>query len=144
MSLARTWSVALTGVEGHVVDVEAHIGNGLPGFSLVGLPDAALAEARSRVRAAVANSEQDWPQRKLTVALSPATLPKAGAHFDMAIALAVLGAAEVVPRTALDGVVFLGELGLDGRVKPVRGTLPSVIRRGLDVLIVRSQGDARS
>ncbi|HZC26127.1 MAG TPA: YifB family Mg chelatase-like AAA ATPase, partial [Actinopolymorphaceae bacterium] len=127
MSLARTWSVALTGVEGHVVDVEAHIGNGLPGFSLVGLPDAALAEARSRVRAAVANSEQDWPQRKLTVALSPATLPKAGAHFDMAIALAVLGAAEVVPRVALDGVVFLGELGLDGRVKPVRGTLPSVI-----------------
>lgn len=110
-----------------MVDVEAHIGNGLPGFSLVGLPDAALAEARSRVRAAVANSEQDWPQRKLTVALSPATLPKAGAHFDMAIALAVLGAAEVVPRAALDGVVFLGELGLDGRVKPVRGTLPSVI-----------------
>lgn len=127
MALARTRSVALTGVQGHVVDVEAHIANGLPGFSLVGLPDAALAEARARVRAAVANSEQDWPQRKLTVALSPATLPKAGAHFDLAIALAVLGAADVVPRAALDGVVLLGELGLDGRVKPVRGTLPSVL-----------------
>ncbi len=127
MALARTRSVSLAGVEGHVVDVEAHIGNGLPGFSLVGLPDAALAEARSRVRAAVANSEQDWPQRKLTVALSPATLPKAGAHFDMAIALAVLGAAEVLPQSALDSVIVLGELGLDGRVKPVRGTLPSVL-----------------
>ena len=127
MALARARSVALSGVEGHVVEVEAHIGNGLPGFSLVGLPDTALAEARSRVRAAVANSEQDWPQRKLTVALSPATLPKAGAHFDMSIALAVLGAAEVLPQTALDGVVVLGELGLDGRVKSVRGTLPSVL-----------------
>ena len=127
MALARSRSVALTGVEGHVVDVEAHIGNGLPGFSLVGLPDAALAEARSRVRAAVANSGQEWPQRKLTVALSPATLPKAGAHFDLAIALAVLGAAEVVHQDRLDAVVLLGELGLDGRLKPVRGTLPSVL-----------------
>jgi magnesium chelatase family protein len=127
MALARTRSVALTGVEGHVVEVEAHIGNGLPGFSLVGLPDTALAEARSRVRAAVANSSQDWPQRKLTVALSPATLPKSGAHFDMAIALAVLGAADVIPQSALEAVIILGELGLDGRVKPVRGTLPSVI-----------------
>jgi magnesium chelatase family protein len=127
MALARAASVALTGVEGHVVDVEAHIGTGLPGFSLVGLPDTALAEARSRVRAAVANSEQDWPQRKLTVALSPATLPKAGAHFDLAIAAAVLAAAEVLPQSALDGVVLLGELGLDGRIKAVRGTLPSVL-----------------
>ncbi len=127
MALARARSVALTGVEGHVVDVEAHIGMGLPGFSLVGLPDTALAEARSRVRAAVANSEQDWPQRKLTVALSPATLPKAGSHFDLAIAVAVLAAAEVLPQSALDGAVLLGELGLDGRIKPVRGTLPSVL-----------------
>ncbi|WP_020577670.1 YifB family Mg chelatase-like AAA ATPase [Actinopolymorpha alba] len=127
MALARARSVALVGVEGHLVEVEAHIGNGLPGFSLVGLPDAALAEARSRVRAAVANSAHDWPQRKLTVALSPATLPKAGAHFDLAIAVAVLGAAGVVSQGAVDGVVFLGELGLDGRVKAVRGALPSVL-----------------
>jgi magnesium chelatase family protein len=127
MALARTRSVALTGVEGHVIEVEAHIGNGLPGFGLVGLPDTALAEARSRVRAAVTNSDQDWPQRKLTVALSPATLPKAGAHFDMAIALAVLGAADVISQAALDSLIILGELGLDGRIKPVRGTLPSVI-----------------
>jgi len=127
VALARAHSVALTGVQGHMVDVEAHIANGLPGFSLVGLPDAALAEARARVRAAVANSGHDWPQRRLTVALSPATLPKAGAHFDLSIALAVLGAADVVPRAALDDVVVLGELGLDGRVKPVRGTLPSVL-----------------
>ncbi|GAA2756818.1 YifB family Mg chelatase-like AAA ATPase [Actinopolymorpha rutila] len=127
MTLARARSVSLSGVEGHVVDVEAHIGNGLPGFSLVGLPDAALAEARSRVRAAVANSGQGWPQRKLTVALSPATLPKAGAHFDLAIAMAVLGAAQAVSQDRLDDVVLLGELGLDGRLKPIRGTLPSVL-----------------
>lgn len=131
MTLARTRSVALTGVDGHVVEVEAHIASGLPAFFLVGLPDTALAEARSRVRAAVDNSGQSWPQRKVTVALSPATLPKAGSHFDVAIAVAILAAAQALPEAAAESFVFLGELGLDGRVKPVRGTLPSVLAASL-------------
>lgn len=127
MSLARVRSVALVGVEGHLVEIQAHIGNGLPTFSLVGLPDAALSEARARVRAAVDNADLGWPARRLTVGLSPASLPKAGAHFDLGIAISVLSAAEVIPPDALDGLVLLGELGLDGRVRPVRGTLPSVL-----------------
>lgn len=127
MSLARVRSVALVGVEGHLVEIQAHIGNGLPTFSLVGLPDAALSEARARVRAAVDNADLGWPARRLTVGLSPATLPKAGAHFDLGIAISVLSAAEVIPAERLTGLVLLGELGLDGRIRPVRGTLPSVL-----------------
>lgn len=127
MSLARVRSVALVGVEGHLVEIQAHIGNGLPTFSLVGLPDAALSEARARVRAAVDNADLGWPSRRLTVGLSPATLPKAGAHFDLGIAISVLSAAEVIPAERLTDLVLLGELGLDGRIRPVRGTLPSVL-----------------
>lgn len=123
-------SVALVGVEGHLVEVEAHIGGSLPGFSLVGLPDGALREARDRLKAAIANSGRQWPTRNLIVGLSPATLPKAGSHYDLAIAVAILAAAEEIPAGALDGLVFLGELALNGRVRPVRGVLPSVLAAG--------------
>lgn len=84
MPLARTHSVALVGVTGHVVEVEADIANGLVGTILVGLPDAALREARDRIRAAIVNSGEEWPQRKITVGLSPASLPKRGSWFDLA------------------------------------------------------------
>lgn len=84
MPLARTYAIALGGVEGHVVEVEADLGNGLPAMHLVGLPDTALTESRDRVRAAVANSGVDWPQRRITVSLSPASLPKRGSAFDLA------------------------------------------------------------
>jgi magnesium chelatase family protein len=124
--LARTHSVALVGVTGHVVEVEADIANGLVGTILVGLPDAALREARDRIRAAIVNSGEEWPQRKITVGLSPASLPKRGSWFDLAIAIGVLAAAGKVPRAAVDGVMFFGELGLDGRLRPVRGVLPAV------------------
>jgi magnesium chelatase family protein len=124
--LARTHSVALVGVTGHVVEVEADIANGLVGTILVGLPDAALREARDRIRAAIVNSGEKWPQRKITVGLSPASLPKRGSWFDLAIAIGVLAAAGRVPRAAVDGVMFFGELGLDGRLRPVRGVLPAV------------------
>jgi len=126
MPLARTHSVALVGVTGHVVEVEADIANGLVGMILVGLPDTALREARDRIRAAIVNSGEEWPQRKITVGLSPASLPKRGSWFDLAIAVGVLTAAGKVPRAAVDGVMFFGELGLDGRLRPVRGVLPAV------------------
>jgi len=82
--LARTYSVALIGVTGHVVEIEADIANGLPAVIVVGLPDTALREARDRIRAAITNSREEWPQRKITVGLSPASLPKRGSWFDLA------------------------------------------------------------
>jgi magnesium chelatase family protein len=130
--LARTSSVALVGVTGHVVDVEVDIANGLPAMILVGLPDTALREARDRIRAAITNSHEKWPQRKITVGLSPASLPKRGSWFDLAIAVGVLAAAGTIPRAASAGVMFFGELGLDGRLRPVRGVLPAVAAAAAD------------
>src|SRR5512135_593491 len=125
MPVARTHSIALVGVEGHPVEIEADIQNGLPGLLLVGLPDTALREARDRIRAALVNSREQWPQRRITVGLSPASLPKRGSGFDVGIAVAILGAAGSVPAAAIDGMAFLGELGLDGQLRPVRGVLPA-------------------
>jgi magnesium chelatase family protein len=125
MPLARTYSIALAGVEGHTVEVEADIANGLVGLLLVGLPDTALREARDRIRSAIVNSGQEWPQRKITVGLSPASLPKRGSGFDLSIAAAIMAAAGALPLTALAGLVLMGELGLDGRLRTVRGVLPA-------------------
>ncbi|MDN5750390.1 MAG: YifB family Mg chelatase-like AAA ATPase [Pseudonocardia sp.] len=127
MGLARGWSVALRGVEGHVVEIEADVGGGLPGVHLVGLPDASLHESKDRVRAAVVNSRFVWPNERIVLALSPATLRKAGSGFDLALACCVLAANGVVPQQSLDGTVLLGELALDGRLRPVRGVLPSLL-----------------
>ncbi|MEU9795372.1 YifB family Mg chelatase-like AAA ATPase [Streptomyces sparsogenes] len=127
MGFARTCSVALLGVEGVVVEVQADLEPGVANFTLVGLPDKSLVESRDRVRAAVVNSGAEWPQKKLTVGLSPASVPKGGSGFDLAVACAVLGAAERLdPRTIAD-LMMIGELGLDGRVRPVRGVLPAVL-----------------
>ncbi|MEE1756936.1 YifB family Mg chelatase-like AAA ATPase [Streptomyces sp. SP18CS02] len=127
MGFARTCSVALVGVEGVVVEVQADLEPGVATFALVGLPDKSLSESRDRVRAAVVNSGAEWPQKKLTVGLSPASVPKSGSGFDLAVAGAVLGAAgRIDPRTIAD-LVLIGELGLDGRVRPVRGVLPAVL-----------------
>jgi magnesium chelatase family protein len=124
--VARTHSIALVGVEGYPVEIETDIANGLPCLLLVGLPDTALREARDRIRAAIINSHEQWPQRRVTVGLSPASLPKRGSGFDLGIALSILAAAGAVPGAAIDGVAFLGELGLDGRLRPVRGVLPAM------------------
>lgn len=135
---ARCRSVAIVGVRGTIVDIEVHLG-GMPGFSLVGLPDASLYEARDRVRAAVMSSRETWPLQRITVSLSPAALPKRGSHFDLGVAVAILAAAEQVPLAAADGVLFLGELALDGRLHPVRGVLPAVLaaeRAGLTHAVV--------
>ena len=126
MALARTHSVTLVGVQGHAVEIEADIENGLVALLLVGLPDTALREARDRIRAAIVNSREEWPQRRITVGLSPASLPKRGSSFDLGIAVSILAAAGAVPADRLPGLMFLGELGLDGRVRAVRGVLPSV------------------
>jgi len=127
MGFARTCSVALVGVEGVVVEVQADLEPGLATFSLVGLPDKSLTESRDRVRAALVNSGAEWPQKKLTVGLSPASVPKSGSGFDLAVACAVLGAAERIDPRELNGLVLIGELALDGRVRPVRGVLPAVL-----------------
>ncbi len=127
MGLGRTAAVALVGLTGHMIEVEAHLAPSVPGFTLVGLPDASLAEARDRVRAALTSSGIPWPQRRITVNLSPASLPKAGSGFDVAIAVATLAGAGVCDPGLVDGVVHLGELGLDGRLRPVRGVLPAVV-----------------
>ncbi|MFJ1916040.1 YifB family Mg chelatase-like AAA ATPase [Streptomyces sp. NPDC088147] len=127
MGFARACSVALLGVEGVVVEVQADLEPGVAAFTLVGLPDKSLVESRDRVRAAVVNSGGEWPQKKLTVGLSPASVPKGGSGFDLAVAAAVLGAAERIDPRAIADLVLIGELGLDGRVRPVRGVLPAVL-----------------
>ncbi|WP_184572636.1 YifB family Mg chelatase-like AAA ATPase [Streptomyces zagrosensis] len=127
MGFARTCSVALVGVEGVVVEVQADLEPGVAAFTLVGLPDKSLSESRDRVRAAVVNSGAEWPQKKLTVGLSPASVPKAGSGFDLAVACAVLSAAEFIDPREIADLMMIGELGLDGRVRPVRGVLPAVL-----------------
>ncbi|WP_432494329.1 YifB family Mg chelatase-like AAA ATPase [Kineococcus gypseus] len=139
MALARCLAVGLVGLDGHLVSVEADLSPGLPAFVLVGLPDASLHEARDRVRAATANSGCPLPQQRLTVNLSPATLPKSGSGFDLAVAVAALTAAGVLPPEVSDGVLHLGELGLDGSVRAVDGVLPAVLaaaRAGVRSVVV--------
>ncbi|MCU7723720.1 YifB family Mg chelatase-like AAA ATPase [Actinoplanes sp. KI2] len=139
MSYARVLCVGLVGVTGHLVEVEADLAAGLPAVMLTGLPDAALNEARDRVRAAIVNSGQEWPNRRITVNLLPADLHKHGSSFDLAIATALLTGAGSLPAGPLREVVLLGELGLDGTVRPVRGVLPMVaaaVRAGATRVIV--------
>ncbi|MBX7455654.1 YifB family Mg chelatase-like AAA ATPase [Mycolicibacterium sp. 3033] len=139
MALGRAFSVAVRGVEGHIVEIEADISNGLPGVHLVGLADAALQESRDRVRAAINNCGFSWPQTRLTLALSPATLPKMGSVYDLALATAVLAADGKKTWPRLEKAVLLGELALDGRVRPVKGVLPAVLaaqRHGWPTVVV--------
>jgi magnesium chelatase family protein len=145
MGFARTWAVALIGLDGSMVEVEADIGQTLPAFSIVGLPDAALNEARERLRAAARNSGMPLSPRKLTVNLTPATLPKRGSLFDLAIVLSALQAAGDVPGTGR--TVFLAELGLDGALRPVRGILPAVmaaVRAGHERIVVPAANAAEA
>jgi magnesium chelatase family protein len=127
MSLAQTQSVALMGLDGHVVGVEVDIADGLPGYALLGLPDAALSESRDRVRSAIVNCGEIWPNRKVTVSLSPAWLPKSGSSFDLGICICLLAAHETVAAEKITEIVFLGELSLDGRIRAIRGVLPALI-----------------
>ena len=127
MALGRAFSIAVSGLRGELVEIEADITSGLPGVHLVGLADTAVQESRDRVRSAVTNSGNQWPMSRLTLALSPATLPKMGSTYDIALASAVLSATSKKPWPQLDKTILLGELALDGRVRPVRGVLPAVL-----------------
>ncbi len=127
MRLGRARSVGLVGLQATLVDVEVSVGGGLPRTVIVGLPDAALNEAKSRCRAAVASTGFEWPEHLVIINLSPASLPKAGTHFDLAIVGAVLAAKGNVPQARLDDAVLMGEVGLDGGVRMARGVLPAVL-----------------
>ena len=127
MSLGSTSSVALLGLSGNLVTVEVDIADGLPMYVLLGLPDAALNESRDRVRAAMVNSGEVWPNKKVTVSLSPAWLPKSGSGFDLSIAVAIVIAQGGANQESVISTVILGELALDGGVRPIRGVLPSLI-----------------
>lgn len=147
MPPARTRTVALTGVRGHLVEIEADVTNGAAGMTLAGLPETGTREMHDRVRAAVINSGLAWPQRTITVTASPASLPKRGSAFDTAIAVAVLAADETVPPTALADVVFLAELGLDGALRPVPGVLPAVTAAaaaGFGTVVVAAENAAEA
>jgi magnesium chelatase family protein len=125
--VARTRGVVLLGVDGHVIGVEAHVSIGVSGFSVVGMADKLVNEARDRCRSAVINTGLEWPGPKITVGLSPAELPKRGPTLDLAIALALLAASGQVPRDDAAALVVVGEVGLDGRVRAVRGALVAAL-----------------
>jgi magnesium chelatase family protein len=125
--VARSYTVAFEGVEARIVEVQCAISAGMPGFSVVGLPDKAVSEAKERVRAAMNAMSIALPAKRITVNLSPADLPKEGSHFDLPIALALLAALQIVPKDEVEATVSLGELSLDGRLIPVIGALPAAM-----------------
>jgi magnesium chelatase family protein len=143
MSLAVVYSRAQDGVAAPLVTCEVHLSGGLPGTSIVGLPETAVKEARDRVRAAIQNAQLDYPQRRITVNLAPADLPKDGGRFDLPIALGILAANGGIPRDALDRHEFIGELALSGELRAVNGVLPAVLhaaRAGRRVVVPRGNG----
>jgi magnesium chelatase family protein len=128
MSLAVLYSRALTGLDAPLVTVEVHLANGLPSFTIVGLPDTEVKEARDRVRAALVNCRFEFPARRITVNLAPADLPKESGRFDLPIALGILAASRQIPAEALAAHEFAGELSLSGELRPIRGALAMTYR----------------
>jgi magnesium chelatase family protein len=135
--LAAIPTASLLGTSGNQISVEVHVGPGLPGFTIVGLPDEACRESRDRVRAAILSSGCEWPStRRVTVNLAPSRLRKTGMALDLPLAVGVLVASDVIPPEAVDGLAFIGELGLDGSIRPVAGAAPMVAALGeVDVVI---------
>jgi len=125
--ISRTYTVAFEGVEARIVEVQCAVAPGLPAFHIVGLPDKAVSEARERVRAALSALSIALPSKRITINLAPADLPKEGSHFDLPIALALLGALEILPPDTVESIVALGELSLDGRLMAVVGALPAAM-----------------
>jgi len=125
--LAKTESVALIGTEAHLVEVEVDVGTGVPRFTIVGLPSSTVREADQRVRSAILSSSESWPQQRITANLAPGALRKEGTHFDLPLAFGVLAASGRIDRKPVEGWIVVGELALDGSVRPVRGTLAAAI-----------------
>ena len=125
MSLAVVYSRTNSGLDAPLVSVEVHLANGLPSFSIVGLPETAVKESRDRVRAALTNSGFNFPVRRITVNLAPADIPKDGGRFDLPIAIGMLASSEQVATETLQNYEFIGELSLGGHLRPVRGVLPT-------------------
>jgi magnesium chelatase family protein len=140
--LAKVTSAALVGLDAHLVDVEVDIAGGLPQFSVVGLPDTTVRESRDRVRSALKNSGFHFPAKRITVNLAPAGLKKEGSGLDLAIAIGILVAEEAIPPAAVERRVLIGELSLDGRVKPVMGALSFGLacRKGYDLVLPAENG----
>jgi magnesium chelatase family protein len=147
MALGRTRAIALTGLDGRLVEIECDISTGLPGLSFTGLADTSVVESRDRLRSAVINSGAEWPKTKVTVALFPADVRKVGSRFDLAVGLAVLAASGQVPAESVARTVWISELGLDGRLRPVRGILPAVLaarRLGAERVVVAAGNAAEA
>ncbi|MBZ8118225.1 YifB family Mg chelatase-like AAA ATPase [Roseovarius sp. LXJ103] len=125
--IARAYTVAFDGIEARQVEVQCAVTPGVPSFSLVGLPDKAVSEARDRVRTALTSMAIALPSKRITINLSPADLPKEGSHFDLPIALALLAALDIIPKDAVEETTSLGELSLDGTLMPVLGALPAAM-----------------
>ena len=125
--ISKTNTCALYGIEGHLIEVETDLSKGLPGFDIVGLPDAAVKESRERVRAAIKNSDFEFPHKRITINLAPAGIRKEGSVFDLSIAVGILQASKLILNEAVDSFAFLGELSLDGTVKGINGVLPMCI-----------------
>lgn len=143
MPLAIVHTRAATGIEAPAVAVEVHLANGLPNINLVGLPETAVKESRDRVRAALSNCRLGFPDRRITVNLAPADLPKEGGRYDLPIALGILAANGQLPRNALGGCEFIGELGLSGELRAVGGVLPAALAaRDAGRMLVVADGDA--
>jgi len=137
--LSKALSFTILGIEAFPVEVEVDFGLGLPGITIVGLPDSSIKESRERIRSALKNSGFQFPMKKITINLAPADLKKEGSGFDLAIAVALLSGMEIVSKETLNKKAFLGELALDGRIKSTKGILPAVIKAkelGLDEVII--------
>ena len=145
--LARTVTHALVGLEARRVEVEAHLQRGVPAFAIVGLADRACQEAKERVRSGITSAELEWPLRRITVNLAPAELRKEGSGFDLPIALAVLAASRQVPLERLERHAAVGELALDGRLRPVGGVLAAAEgarQAGFERLLCASESAAEA
>ncbi len=143
MSLSIIFTRAQLGIEAPLVTVETHLSGGLPGFAIVGLPETAVKESKDRVRSALLNSHFTFPQKRITVNLAPADLPKEGGRYDLAIALGILAASAQIPADLLQNLEFVGELALSGELRPVRGAITAVLAsRSAGRQLVVAKGNA--
>ena len=125
--LSKLYSCAISGTDGYLIEIEVDISKGLPQISIVGLPDAAIKEAKDRVRSAIKNSGFEFPVKRITINLAPADTKKEGSAYDLPIALGILAAGKEIKENAFEDLIIIGELSLDGSIKPIKGLLSMVL-----------------